>query len=322
MRRKFFTVAILAALVMTVTAAQAGERFKLGFTSEIDSNYHKGAIRFQELVAEYTGGEIIIDVFPASQLGSERDLIEGTSLGTVEMCISSSGPLSNFSSDFMVMDLPYLVTSREKLFTTLDGPIGQQILATLEPANLKGMGFWENGFRCLTNNRAPIESPSELAGMKIRTMENPIHQYTFNNYGATAVPMAWNEVFIAMQQGVIDGHENAINSIWAAKVYEVQKYLSLTFHFYSPAILLMNNDLYNSLSDKHREQINRAAFEAMNYERQYSADIELQLIDELKKKGMIVVEVDVEEWKKASAKVYEEFRDKIKPEYMKAFIGE
>lgn len=199
MQRKFFSAVILAAVIMSLAVALGGERFKLGFTSEIDSNYHKGALRFQELVAEYTGGGIVIDVFPASQLGSERDLIEGTSLGTVEMCISSSGPLSNFSSDFMVMDLPYLVTSREKLFATLDGPIGQQILSTLEQANLKGLGFWENGFRCLTNNRAPITRPAELAGMKIRTMENPIHQYTFNNYGATAVPMAWGEVFIAMQ---------------------------------------------------------------------------------------------------------------------------
>ena len=245
--------------------------------------------------------------------------MEGVSLGTIDFCVSSSGPLSNFSSDFMVMDLPYIVTTREKLFKILDGEIGAQILDSLTPANLKGLGFWENGFRCLTNNRLPIKHPSDLAGLKIRTMENPIHQATFNNFGATAVPMAWGEVFIAMQQGVIDGHENAIDSIWNAKVYEVQKYLSLTFHFYSPAVLVMNNDLYAGLSDKHREQIDKAAVDAMHYERNFSATRELKLIDEIKKKGMIAETVDVEEWKKASAVVYEQFRDRIKPEYMKAF---
>ncbi|MDW7673905.1 MAG: TRAP transporter substrate-binding protein, partial [Bacillota bacterium] len=294
---------------------------RLGTTTEPDGHYIKGAEVFKEKVAEYTDGKVEVQLFPSSQLGNERDLVEGVAIGTVEMAIVSSAPLSNFSSDFMLFDLPFIITDRQKAYEVMDGEVGQEILGSLTPKGIKALGFWENGFRNITNNNAPIVSPKDVAGMKIRTMENPIHQETFTSLGASPTPMAWGEVFIALQQGTIDGQENPLIIIDTAKVYEVQKHVSLTGHFYSPAVILLNQQLFDGFAPDIQEAILKAEKEARDWERQYSTDLDASLVQTLRDKGMTVTEVDKAEWQAAVMPVYEKFTDKIKPEYIEALTG-
>lgn len=294
---------------------------RLGMTTEPDGHYYKGAQMFAEKLAEYTDGQLEVQLFPSSQLGNERDLVEGVGIGTIEMAITSTGPLPNFSSDFMLFDLPFIITDRQKAYEVMDGPIGQEILKSLEPKGIKSLGFWENGFRHITNDKAPIVKPTDVAGLKIRTMENPIHQATFQELGATPTPMAWGEVFIALQQGTIDGQENPLVIIDTAKIHEVQSHVSLTGHFYSPAVIHINKNLFDSFSDEIQDAILRAEKEARDWERNYSAQLDAQLLESLKEKGMVVTEVDKEIWQEACQPVYEKFADQINPDYIDALLG-
>lgn len=317
MRR--FSILAAAVLFVLSSAVCAGQEIRIGFTTDPNSPYWQGSSEFKRLLEQYTDGAVTVTIFPSAQLGSERDLIEGVGLGTLEMSVCSTGALSNFSEDFMILDLPYLGSNRDELFAAMDGPAGQAILKSLEPKGIKALNYWENGFRNVMNNAKPIVHPSDLAGRKIRLMENPIHQATFRAYGALPVPMAWGEVLIALQQGTIDGNENSLINTLNDKIYEVQKHVSLTNHFFSPAVLMINLDYFNMQPKEIQEAILKAADGAKNFQRKYCVEKEATLIKELKELGMTVTEVDHAEWQKASAPVYEEFRARIKPEYLKAF---
>lgn len=316
-------ILLCAAALFFSTAAFAAEPIvlRVGMSTEIGGHYHSGAVQFKERVEKYTEGKVRVDIFPSSQLGNERDMIEGAAMGLIEMCVVSTGPLPNFSPDFMVFDFPFLVIDRQKAYAVMDGEVGQAILKSLEPKGIKALGFWENGFRNITNNKKAISRPEDVKGMKIRTMENPLHQETFRILGATPTPMAWGEVFIALQQGTIDGQENPLVIIDTAKIYEVQKHISLTGHFYSPAVMLMSKQVFDELAPDIQEAVIKAEKEARDWERAFSAGLDAKLVDTLKEKGAIITEVNKEEWRKACAPVYDLFRSKVNPAYLDALLG-
>jgi tripartite ATP-independent transporter DctP family solute receptor len=293
---------------------------RIGTTTEPEGHYHKGLLPFQEKVAAYSNGQVRVEIVLSSQLGNERDMIEGLSMGLMEGALISSAPLANFSPDFLLLDFPYVVTDREKAYKVMDGPVGQAILATMEPKGVKAMGFWENGFRHVTNSKMPIAHPADLKGLKIRTMENPVHQATFEHFGATPTPMAWSEVFLALQQGTIDGQENPLVIIDTVKVYEVQKYISLTGHFYSPAAFLISKQIFDSYPPDVQEAIVKAEKEARDWERAYSAQLDEKLVKDLTAKGVQFNTVDAEEWKAACAPIYERFKDRVNPDHLKAML--
>jgi tripartite ATP-independent transporter DctP family solute receptor len=241
-------------------------------------------------------------------------------MGLIEAAVISSAPLANFSSDFLVLDLPYIVTDRDKAYQIMDGPIGQAILDTMDEKGVKAMGFWENGFRNITNSKLPIVHPADLKGLKMRTMENPIHQATFEHFGATPTPMAWGEVFLALQQGTIDGQENPLVVIYTGKVYEIQKYISMTGHFYSPAVFLFSKQVFDSYPQDVQEAIVTAEKESRAWERAYSSRLDEQLLKELADKGVLVNDVDKAEWQAACQPIYDMFKDRINPDYIKAII--
>jgi len=312
-------LAVLALMAFAGTAlAEPKYIMRIGITTEPDGHYHKGLMYFKEKVEGYTGGQVQVDIFPSSQLGNERDMIEGLSFGLLEGAVTSSAPLANFSPDFLLLDLPYIVTDREKAFKIMDGEIGQAILGTMTDKGVLALGFWENGFRNVTNSKRPIVHPADLKGLKIRTMENPIHQYTFEYFGATPTPMAWGEVFLALQQGTIDGQENPLVIIDTVKVYEVQKYISLTGHFYAPAVFMLSKQVFDTYPKDVQEAILKAEKEARDWERAYSAQLDDKLVVSLKEKGAEINEVDKAEWQKACAPIYDKFKDRINPAYIKA----
>ena len=263
-----------------------------------------------------------MQIFHSSQLGSERDVIEGVSMGTIEMTLVSSAPLANFTSSFLVFDLPFIIVNREKAYAWMDGPQGRKILDTLTPKNIIGLGIWENGFRMLTNSQKPVVAPEDMKGLKIRLMENPIHVGTFKTLGAYPTPMPFGELFTALQQKIVDGQENPLVIIFTSKFFEVQKHLALTGHFYAPAILLVNRDFWEKkLSDDQRKIFQECELASRKWERQYCIDMEKTLVNDLKAKGMEVSTPDKAKWAEAVQPVYKEFEGKIGKEIIQDLIN-
>jgi tripartite ATP-independent transporter DctP family solute receptor len=283
---------------------------KLGHGQTEAHPYHLGAKRFAELVDKYTSGSVKVDIHPNATLGAERDMVEGVSMGTIDACITTNAPLTNFDDKFNVFEFPYLFKTREEAQKILDGKIGQNLLKGLESKNIIGLSYFENGFRNITNSKKEIKTVKDLEGMKIRTMESSIHVASFKAMGANPTPMNWGEVYTALAQGTIDGQENPPMAILDGKIYEVNKYMSMTHHFYSPAELLMRKDLFDKMSDDQKKGVKKAAVEAAAYEREQAEKFNTGKIDELKKNGMQVTEVDVTSFSNACQKVYKEFDSK------------
>lgn len=331
--KRFIASILVVILLFSLTACGSKETIapqtnnsdkivlRVGSTTEPDGHYVKGVKEFKAKVEEYTQGKVEVRIFPSSQLGNERDLVEGVGLGTLEMAIVSIGPLPNFSSDFLLFDLPFIITDRDKAYEVMDGEIGQAILASLEPKGIKALGFWENGFRHITNNNKAIVHPEDVAGLKIRTMENPIHIDTFKHLKSIPTPMGWGEVFTALQQGTIDGQENPLVIIATNKLWEAQRHLSLTGHFYSPAVFMINKAKFDGFSQDIQEAILKAEKEARDWERDYSRQLDEKLATELNDNGFIVTEVDKGEWIEFVQPVYDLYKDKINQDYIKALLG-
>ncbi|MGN9165445.1 TRAP transporter substrate-binding protein [Tissierellaceae bacterium HCP3S3_D8] len=273
--------------------------------------YTLGLEKFAELVAEKTDNKVKVEVFHSSQLGNERDMIEGLQLGTLEMALVSTAPLSSFTNDFLVFDLPFIFKDTENARKVLDSEIGQKLLDDLQDQEIIGLAYWENGFRSVTNNKKPIEHPSDLSGLKIRTMENPVHMESFNIMGASATPMAFGELFTALQQNTVDGQENPLPIVESSKYYEVQKYLSLTEHFYAPAPLLISEEYFNGLSPEIQDAIKEAAIEGREYERGLIDEMNAKLLKELEEKGMQINAPDKSVFVEAVQPVYDKFSNQI-----------
>jgi tripartite ATP-independent transporter DctP family solute receptor len=278
-------------------------------------------MKFSELVAGRTKGRVKIDVYPSTQLGSERDMIEGLQLGTIDLVVTSTGPVGGFVPKMFIVDLPFLFRDRDHAYKVLDGPIGKELLTALSARSIRGLAFWENGFRQITNNLRPITKPEDLKGIKIRTMENKIHIASFRAFGASPTPIAWGEVYTALQQKTIDGQENPIAIIYHQRIYEVQKYLSLTSHFYSPALLLMSEKAYQALPKDAQKAMTETAFECAAYERNLLRDSEASQIAVLKSRGMQVNTPDKKPFREAAAPVYRQFGVQFGKDMVDRIIG-
>jgi tripartite ATP-independent transporter DctP family solute receptor len=269
--------------------------------------YQIGLKKFADLAKEKSGGKIEVDVFPNSELGNERDMLEALQLGTQEMVLVSTAVLSGFTDQFLVFDLPFMFDTTQEARKVCDSDLGMKILHSVDDNGLKGLAWFENGFRDVTNNVRPIVHPDDLKGIKIRTMESPIHIASFNAMGAQATPMAMGDLFTALQQGTLDAQENPLAIIDTNKFYEIQKYLSMTEHFYAPAPLFIATDYYNNMDADSQKAIEDAAKEAAIYERQTLDDMNVTLKDSLADDGMKINEVDKSEFKKSCQSVYDKY---------------
>jgi len=284
---------------------------KLGHAVAPEHPYHLGAVRYSDLVAQRTKNKVKIDVYPSTQLGNERDMVEGLQLGTIDLVVTSTGPLGGFVPRMFVVDLPFLFRDREHAYQVLDGPIGRELLDAFSAKGMKGLAFWENGFRQITNSVRPIEKPEDLKGIKIRTMENKVHLSAFRAFGASPTPMAWSEVYTALQQKTIDAQENPIAIIYFQKISEVQKHLALTGHFYSPTPLLMSLKAFNNLSQNIQKIMLDTAMECATFERNLLRDNEAKQLAEIKAKGMQVTLPNKKPFQDAAAPVYKEFESQF-----------
>ncbi len=277
-------------------------------TSTPDTHpYNLGMVRIGELVKEKTNGAVTLDVFGNSQLGSERDLIEGLQLGSLQMTCVSTAPLAGFTDAFLVFDLPFIFATTEEARTVLDSEVGLEILHSVDDQGLKGLAWFENGFRNVTNNVRPITVPDDLKGIKIRTMENQMHMAAFQIMGADPTPMAMGDVFTALQQGTIDAEENPVPIVATNKFQEVQKYISMTGHIFSPTPVLISADYFNALPAEYQEAVQAAATEAAPYQREQIDEQNVSGLEELTADGMEANEPEKAPFQEATAPIYDEY---------------
>lgn len=312
----------VAALVLFggVGASAEEVRLKLGHVAQPSHPFHTGALKLAELAKQYSNGELIVDVFPASQIGNERDMIEGARLGTIDMLLTSTAPVMGFERRFGVLDMPFIFRDVQHAHKVLDGDIGKQLFAAVEKKGLKGLAWFENGFRNITNSKHEIKTDKDLNGLVIRTMENPIHIAYFKKLGAVPQPMAFGELYPALEKKVVDGQENPIGAIVSGRFYEVQKYTSLTGHVYSGVPVLMSLKRFNGLSKTQQVALQRAATEAAAFERSQLASQDEEGLQLLRKNGVVVTTPDRTSFAAAAESIRDSFAEKTDPKLLRQIV--
>jgi len=298
-------VAVLMGVILAAAPAFAKTRvIKVSTTTQPTHIYNVGLAHFAKIVKEKSGGTLDVQIFPAAQLGSERDAVEGLQLGTLEMTLTSTGPLGNFIPEIKVLNLPFLFKNRDEAYKILDGTIGTDIASKFPKIGIRSLGWYENGFRHITNNVRPINTLADMKGIKIRVMEDSLFIASMKALGASPLPMAFGELYTALEQGTVDAQENPLVNIDASRFYEVQKHLAITGHFYSPSMLLVSEIFFQSLSQKEKDIIVEAGLLARDFERNLSIEGDKTTEAKLKAAGMIVTHPDKTEFIKAVAPVY------------------
>lgn len=318
--------ALSLALLLPGVAAQAQERtFKLSAGDPIDAPGPQGAKLFAEHLKAGSDGALNVKVFPSAMIGNDVQMLGALPAGTVEFALVGAPTLVGLVKDFGVLDLPYQFNSTAEVDAMLDGPMGQQLLAKLEEKGLVGLGFWEIGFRNLTNSKRPIEKWEDLKGLKIRTVQSPIFRTFFDHLGANAQPMPINEVFGALEMHAIDGQENPISLIATQRYNEVQDYLTVSEHIYTAYVLLMSKKTWDSLDDTQRAQVRKAAEQARSEQRQLARQANSEKLAELKASGMQVNTLTDEQRQRFvdQAKVVtEQVRGSFDADFLKAWQAE
>lgn len=284
------TLSFLAAGLALGTSASAQTVMRISISSPQNSHQGVAIDTFAKEVERLTNGRYVIKTFYASSLGAEREAMESVQMGTQELTWTSSGPVPNFVPEVKILDVPYLFTDYAHARGVLDGPIGDEMLKKFEPRGFKALAWAENGFRHMTNNKHPIKVPADMQGLKMRTVENPVHIQAYKAFGINPTPMAFSEVFTALQQGTVDGQENPLSVITASKFDQVQKYLTLTGHVYSPGVYLMNKAAFDKLSDEDKKAFVEAARIGVKANRDRIDSDEKNAVADLRSKGMEVVE--------------------------------
>ena len=286
---KFFACSAIGLLLGSGAWAQTV--LKIGYATTKESHYGVGSTMFCDEIEKGTQGRYKCQQFPSSALGGEREQIEAVQLGTQDLVNTSTGPVGNFVPEVKIVDIPFLFRDYDHARKVMDGPIGQDILAKFPAKGIIALGWTENGFRHMTNSKRDIVKPSDAAGLKMRTMENKVHMDGYKTFGILPTPMAFPELFGALQQGTVDGQENPIPVILSSKFAQVQKHLSLTGHVYSPALLLMSPKVWTKLSDGDKKIFSEAAKKAGAAQRKKVNDDENTGIAQLEKDGMKVTRV-------------------------------
>ncbi|WP_109428073.1 TRAP transporter substrate-binding protein [Aggregatibacter kilianii] len=292
---KFFNVKMLAALVagvgiFTTGAVSAEIALRFGYEAPRSDTQHIAAKKFNELLAEKTKGEIKLKLFPDSTLGNAQTMIAGVRGGTIDLEMSGSPNFTGLVQKLNVIDIPFIFKNREHVYKVLDGEIGQGLLKELEAQGLKGLAFWDVGFRAFSNSKHTVTKPEDIKGLKVRTNQNPMYIEAFSLLGANPVPMPLAELYTALETRAVDAQEHPIGIFWSSKLYEVQKYLSLTNHGYTPLIVVMNKAKFDSLSPELQNALLDAAKEAGNFQRDLNVKNEQEIITKLRKDGIEVTE--------------------------------
>ena len=280
----------VASLLALAGAAYAQEtKLRLAHTQPEADSQHVALVKFAQLVRERTGGQVRIEVFHSGQLGNDNAILAAVRGGVIDLGLTGNPFFASINPKQSALDLPGIIRSFNHAYNVLDGQVGTEIRGELEQYGFKGLGFLEIGFRNLTNSRRPVVKVDDMAGLKIRTTPNPAHMKAFQLVGANPVPMAYTEVYTALETKTVDGQENPITLIQSAKFYEVQKFLTLTQHAYTAAPFVMNLKKFQSLSPAAQKALETSATEVIREQRAANRKIEDGDLAKLKAAGMQVV---------------------------------
>jgi tripartite ATP-independent transporter DctP family solute receptor len=298
MRLKFVLAGVLAAL--TAAGAVQAQDFKprivrFGYGLVEDSNQGRAVRFFAKEVEKATGGKMKIRAIGNASLGSDTQMQQALIGGAQEMMVGSTATLVGISPEMAVWDTPFLFNNVKEADAVLDGPVGEKVKATLEPKGMVGLVYWENGFRNLTNNKRPVAKLEDLNDIKLRVMQNNVFLDSFKALGANAVPLPFSELFTALETKAVDGQENPFNTVVSSKFYEVQKYLTVTNHVYSPWIVTVSKKWWDGLSAAEKKVLQDAAVKSREFERKDTREEAAKALADLKTKGMQVNELSAAE---------------------------
>jgi len=284
-------------------------------------HHHNDALRwYADRVAKRSGGRLELRVLDGAQLGGERDYIEGMILGSIEMAQVSTGPVAAFIPEFDVFSLPYMFRDTDHFVKVINGPLGVKFFELLEKRGIKGLCWFDNGYRSVFNSKRSIRTPEDMKGLKIRVMESPIMIDTINAMGGSATPMAYGELYTALQQGVLSGAENAPGNVFNDKFYEVTKYYSLTNHFRPPGVVVISLKVWNRLSKEDQAFLLDEAKPLQTYEIELTQKVQSESIEKLKAKGMQINEVDYNAFFRAVKPVHDKFSARFGADLIKQVL--
>ncbi len=318
---------LLTAALGLFSVATAGQvKVKIGHGIPENGSMHLGFVKFKELIEAKSKGEFAVEIYPNQQLGGDRELTEALQLNNVSLTAVSGNNLAPFAKQFFITDLFFIANTHERAQAIYDSPAGKKLLTYLEPIGIKGLGSMENGFRSLTNSKRVVKKPEDLAGIKMRVPENPIQIATWKALGASPTPMAWSELFTALQQGTLDGQECTVENVYIMHFNEVQKYWSMTRHHYTPYTVIASLDFYENLTPGQRKIFDECIAEAIVYQRQQAKRLESEYFEKIKATGTTqVTELTAEELAAFKAKlgdVNQQIRDRVGAELFDAFMAE
>jgi len=287
--KKFSFILVMLTLMLFSATAMAEMKIKLGVVTKPGSAQNIVAEKFQELIEKASAGEIKVQIFHSKSIGNETEILQQIQMNTIQMGVITGGPFDTFDPIVRVINYPFLFKDNEQADQILDGPLGAEILKSLESSQFKGLCFSENGFRNLTNNRQAVKIPDDIKGLKIRVMASALHKTIWQTLGANPTPMPW-PIYTELEQGVIDGQENPLWVMEVYKFYEIQKHMTLSRHVYSPHIDVVSLAWWKTLDAKTRDMIQKSIYEAAVFQLKDNRDKDADRLTLLREKGMIVEE--------------------------------
>jgi len=285
-------LALVLGVALFAVSGAAAQEFTLKYATSLgeESAYYKGAVALAEAANELSGGRLKIEIFANAQLGTDRDMIEGMQLGSIDLASPSTGAMGAVVPEATALDLPYIFDGPEHAYKVLDGPISEELYKLFDGVGFHPLGYWEIGFRNLTNNVRPVQTPDDVKGLKLRTLPSEIHQKAWSLVGAQPVAMDFTEVYNALDTGVVDGQENPFNIILLGKLHEVQKYLSVTRHIYGAAPTSVSDITWNKLPPDLQDVLKQAVARSVTVQREAAGGNEAAQLQQIKDFGMEVIE--------------------------------
>ena len=304
MRRALVATAVFAACGgMATTAFAQTVQLKLGHGAALDNPRHIASLKFAELLKAKTNGRIEVAVSPSAQLGTDPAMITALRTGALDITANSQGAVSATVPEYNAFGMPFLFADVGAAFKVMDGPVGKELAAKTEEKGMIVLGYWDNGIRHMTNSKRPLNNPADLNGLKMRTPPDAVTMDIMKAVGATPQQIAFSELYVALQQGVVDGQENPLANISSAKIYEVNKFISLTGHKYEMSPFLMSKRTWEKLSAADQKAVMESALEATTLQRKLSVEADQKLVAELKSKGALINNANKAAFEKATSNV-------------------
>jgi tripartite ATP-independent transporter DctP family solute receptor len=302
LRRTVLASALLAAV--SFASAQSAVKLTLGHGAAPGNPRHEAAVKFAETVKAKTNGRIEIQVAHSAQLGDDAAMVTALRSGTIDMSANSQGAVASVVPEFAALGMPFMFADVQKAWQVMDGPIGKELAEKSAAKGMVLLGLWDNGIRHMSNSKRPLRTPADLKGLKMRTPPDAVTVDIMQAMGADAQQIKFSELYVALQQGVVDGQENPLTNIASAKLYEVQKYISLSGHKYESTPFLMSKRSWDRLTPADQKVFTEASAEATQMQRRLNKEADDKLVAELKAKGVQVDTVDRNAFMEASKSVY------------------